>query len=127
MVSADEREGGLRNLLNFGHSIGHAYEAILTPQVLHGEAVAIGMVKEAELARHLGILKPGAVARLVKCIASYGLPISLEDPLIQKRSAGKKCPVDTLLEKMAVDKKNDGKKKENSPSFSYWPDPRNEG
>jgi len=111
VVSADEREGGLRNLLNFGHSIGHAYEAILTPQVLHGEAVAIGMVKEAELARHLGSLKPGAVARLVKCIASYGLPTSLEDPLIQKRSAGKKCPVDTLLEKMAVDKKNDGKKK----------------
>ncbi len=111
VVSADEREGGLRNLLNFGHSIGHAYEAILTPQVLHGEAVAIGMVKEAELARHLGILKPGAVARLVKCIASYGLPVSLEDSLVQKRSAGKKCPVDTLLEKMGLDKKNDGKKK----------------
>ncbi|KAL9941295.1 hypothetical protein ACHAP6_009221 [Verticillium nonalfalfae] len=51
VVSSDEREGGLRNLLNFGHSIGHAYEALLTPQLLHGEAVAIGMVKEAELAR----------------------------------------------------------------------------
>ena len=111
VVSKDEREGGLRNLLNFGHSIGHAYEAILTPQVLHGEAVAIGMVKEAELARHLGVLKPGAVARLVKCIASYGLPTSLEDKRIQKLSAGKRCPVDLLLEKMGVDKKNDGKKK----------------
>ncbi|KAF8852389.1 Shikimate dehydrogenase [Acephala macrosclerotiorum] len=111
VVSADEREGGLRNLLNFGHSIGHAYEAILTPQVLHGEAVAIGMVKEAELARHLGVLKPGAVARLVKCISSYGLPTSLQDQRIQKLTAGKQCPVDTLLEKMAVDKKNDGKKK----------------
>jgi len=111
VVSADEREGGLRNLLNFGHSIGHAYEAILTPQVLHGEAVAIGMVKEAELARHLGVLKPGAVARLIKCIASYGLPTSLGDPLVQKRTAGKKCPVNTVLEKMGVDKKNDGTKK----------------
>ncbi|RDW75119.1 pentafunctional AROM polypeptide [Coleophoma cylindrospora] len=111
VVSADEREGGLRNLLNFGHSIGHAYEAILTPQVLHGEAVAIGMVKEAELARHLGVLKPGAVARLVKCIASYGLPTSLADKRIQRLSAGKLCPVDVLLEKMAVDKKNDGQKK----------------
>ncbi|KAG9916555.1 AROM pentafunctional protein, ARO1, partial [Aureobasidium melanogenum] len=50
VVSADEREGGLRNILNFGHSIGHAIEAILTPQILHGECVAIGMVKEAELA-----------------------------------------------------------------------------
>ncbi|RDL36594.1 Pentafunctional AROM polypeptide [Venustampulla echinocandica] len=111
VVSADEREGGLRNLLNFGHSIGHAYEAILTPQVLHGEAVAIGMVKEAELARHLGVLKPGAVARLVKCIASYGLPTSLQDKRIQKLTAGKRCPVDVLLQKMGVDKKNDGKKK----------------
>ncbi len=111
VVSEDEREGGLRNLLNFGHSIGHAYEAILTPQVLHGEAVAIGMVKEAELARHLGVLKPGAVARLVKCIASYGLPTSLEDKRIQKISAGKRCPVDLLLKKMGVDKKNDGKRK----------------
>ncbi|KAF4627208.1 hypothetical protein G7Y89_g10948 [Cudoniella acicularis] len=111
VVSADEREGGLRNLLNFGHSIGHAYEAILTPQVLHGEAVAIGMVKEAELARFLGVLKPGAVARLVKCIASYGLPTSLQDKRVQKLTAGKHCPVDVLLQKMAVDKKNDGKKK----------------
>ncbi|CAL3962417.1 unnamed protein product [Diplocarpon coronariae] len=111
VVSADEREGGLRNLLNFGHSIGHAYEAILTPQILHGEAVAIGMVKEAELARHLGVLKPGAVARLVKCISSFGLPTSLGDKRIQKITAGKLCPVDLLLEKMGVDKKNDGKKK----------------
>jgi pentafunctional AROM polypeptide len=111
VVSADEREGGLRNILNFGHSIGHAFEAILTPQVLHGEAVAIGMVKEAELSRHLGIMKAGAVARLTKCIASYGLPISLEDKVVKKRTAGKKCPVDVLLQKMAVDKKNDGRQK----------------
>ena len=111
VVSSDEREGGLRNLLNFGHSIGHAYEAILTPQVLHGEAVAIGMVKEAELARFLGVLRPGAVARLVKCIASYELPTSLKDKRIVKLTAGKECPVDVLLDKMAVDKKNDGSKK----------------
>ncbi|PSS00529.1 EPSP synthase-domain-containing protein [Coniella lustricola] len=111
VVSSDEREGGLRNLLNFGHSIGHAYEAVLTPQVLHGEAVAIGMVKEAELARYLGVLRPGAVARLTKCIASYDLPTSLKDKRIVKLTAGKRCPVDLLLEKMAVDKKNDGANK----------------
>jgi pentafunctional AROM polypeptide len=106
VVSADEREGGLRNLLNFGHSIGHAYEAILTPQILHGEAVAIGMVKEAELARYLGVLKPGAVARLVKCIASYGLPTSLNDKRIQKLTAGKRCPVDVLIQKMGKRRKS---------------------
>ncbi|KAK7227108.1 hypothetical protein V2G26_015111 [Clonostachys chloroleuca] len=111
VVSSDEREGGLRNLLNFGHSIGHAIEAILTPQLLHGEAVAIGMVKEAELARFLGVLKPGAVSRLTKCIASYDLPTSLNDKRVIKLTAGKQCPVDIMLEKMAVDKKNDGKKK----------------
>lgn len=111
VVSADEKEGGLRNILNFGHSIGHAYEAILTPQVLHGEAVAIGMVKEAELARYLGVLRPSAVARLVKCIASYSLPTSLADKRIVALTAGKQCPVDVVLAKMAVDKKNDGAKK----------------
>ncbi|SPO05797.1 probable Pentafunctional AROM polypeptide [Cephalotrichum gorgonifer] len=108
VVSSDEREGGLRNLLNFGHSIGHGIEAILAPQLLHGEAVAIGMVKEAELARHLGTLSPGAVARLSKCIASYGLPVSLLDKKVRELTAGKECPVDVILEKMAVDKKNDG-------------------
>ncbi|EPQ67540.1 Pentafunctional arom protein [Blumeria graminis f. sp. tritici 96224] len=111
VVSEDERESGLRNLLNFGHSIGHAYEAILTPQILHGEAVAIGMVKEAELARYLGVLRPGAVARLTKCISSYGLPTSLQDSRIQKLTAGKLCPSDLVLKKMGVDKKNDGRKK----------------
>lgn len=111
VVSSDEKESGLRNLLNFGHSIGHAIEAILAPQLLHGEAVAIGMVKEAELARHLGILAPGPVARLTKCIASYGLPTSVHDRRVVELTAGKQCPVDVLLEKMAVDKKNEGRSK----------------
>ncbi|KAH3661394.1 hypothetical protein OGAPHI_006801 [Ogataea philodendri] len=111
VVTLDEREGGLRNLLNFGHSIGHAYEAILTPQALHGECVSIGAVKEAELSRYLGILPPVAVSRLSKCLAGYGLPVSLEDKIVQSRINGKKCPVDLLLKKMAVDKKNDGSKK----------------
>ncbi|KAI2790842.1 Pentafunctional AROM polypeptide [Penicillium oxalicum] len=111
VVSADEREGGLRNLLNWGHSIGHAIEAILTPQILHGECVAIGMVKEAELARHLGILKGVAVARIVKCISAYGLPTSMKDSRVRKLTAGKHCSVDQLLFNMALDKKNDGPKK----------------
>ena len=111
VVSADEREGGLRNLLNFGHSIGHAFEGILTPQILHGECVAIGMVLEAVLARHLGVLDGGAVARLMKCLSSYGLPVSPKDPLVQKRSASRHCSVDQLLSIMSVDKKNEGRSK----------------
>lgn len=111
VVSADEREGGLRNLLNFGHSIGHALEGILTPQILHGECVAIGMVLEATLARHLGVLDGGAVSRLVKCLTSYELPTSSKDLVVQERSAYKHCSVDQLFSIMGVDKKNDGKKK----------------
>lgn len=111
VVTLDEREGGLRNLLNFGHSIGHAYEAILTPQALHGECVAIGAIKEAELSRYLGHLSPVAVSRLAKCFAGYGLPISLHDKILQSRINGKVCPLETLLKKMAIDKKNDGSKK----------------
>lgn len=108
VVTADEREGGLRNLLNFGHSIGHAIEAILTPQILHGECVAIGMIKEAELARHLGVLSNVAVARLVKCLTAYGLPTSLKDSRVRKLSGARHCPVDKLVSIMAVDKKNVG-------------------
>ncbi|GMM43615.1 pentafunctional protein [Pichia kluyveri] len=111
VVSLDEREGGLRNLLNFGHSIGHAYEAILTPQILHGECVAIGSIKEAELSRYLGILPPVAVSRLRKVFEGYGLPVSIHDKIVQSRANGKVCPVDILLKKMAIDKKNDGSKK----------------
>lgn len=111
VVTVDEREGGLRNLLNFGHSIGHAIEAFLTPQILHGECVAIGMIKEAELARHLGVLKGVAVGRLLKCISSFGLPTNLEDDRIRKFSAGKHCSVEQLIQKMGIDKKNDGAKK----------------
>ena len=111
VVSADEREGGLRNILNFGHSIGHAFEALLTPQILHGECVSIGMVLEAALARYLGVLKGSAVSRLTKCLESYGLPISYKDNVIQERSGQKSCSTDDLLSMMGVDKKNDGKKK----------------
>lgn len=111
VVSADEREGGLRNLLNFGHSIGHAFEGILTPQILHGECVAIGMVLEAALARHLGVLDGAAVARLVKCLSSYELPSSPNDSVVRKRSANRHCSVEQLLSIMNVDKKNEGKNK----------------
>lgn len=111
VVSADEREGGLRNLLNFGHSIGHAIEGVLTPQILHGECVAIGMILEANLARYLGVLDGGAVARLSQCISSYQLPTSLKDKVLRQRSANRPCSVDQMLSIMGVDKKNDGRKK----------------
>ncbi|QLL31999.1 hypothetical protein HG536_0C01670 [Torulaspora globosa] len=111
VVSSDERESSLRNLLNFGHSIGHAYEAILTPQALHGECVSIGMVKEAELSRYLGILTSTQVARLYKILVAYGLPVSPEEKWFKELTLHKKTPLDVLLSKMSIDKKNDGSKK----------------
>lgn len=111
VVSADEREGGLRNILNYGHSIGHAIEAIMAPQMLHGECVAIGMVKEAELARSLGILSSEAMARVTKCLRDYGLPTSLEEQRVQSLSRSKQISVELLLKFMTVDKKNVGKSK----------------
>lgn len=112
VVSSDEKESSLRNLLNFGHTIGHAIEAVLTPQALHGECVSIGMIKEAELARYLGILSPVAVARLTKCLAAYNLPVDVQEKAFLKKVGGKvhQLKLDTLLAKMAIDKKNDGSK-----------------
>ena len=111
VVSSDERESNLRNLLNFGHSIGHAYEAILTPQALHGECVSIGMVKEAELSRYLGILSPTQVSRMSKILVAYGLPVSKDEKWFQDLTLHKKTPLEELLKKMSIDKKNDGSKK----------------
>lgn len=111
VVSSDERESSLRNLLNFGHTIGHAYEAILTPQALHGECVSIGMIKEAELSRYWNILSPTQVARLTKILAAYGLPISPDEKWFKDLTLNKKTPLDLLLRKMSIDKKNDGSKK----------------
>ena len=67
VVVQDEKEGGLRAILNFGHSVGHGIEAIMAPSWLHGECVAVGMIKETELARGRGILAPDALGRLLSC------------------------------------------------------------
>lgn len=112
VVSSDEKESGLRNLLNFGHTIGHAIEAVLTPDALHGECVSVGMIKEAELARYLGILSPTAVARLLKCLAAYHLPVHIDEPLFLEKVHAKRNDInlEILLKKMSIDKKNDGSK-----------------
>ncbi len=64
VVSQDERETGLRRILNYGHTIGHALEAVgRYRSLIHGEAVAIGMVQEADLAQSLGVCDPTVVRR----------------------------------------------------------------
>ncbi|KAI9508732.1 hypothetical protein F5148DRAFT_1352258 [Russula earlei] len=71
----------LRNLVNFGHTIGHAVEAVLTPTILH-------------------------IGRLTRCLKNYNLPVSLSDPRIANLPASRLLTVDCLLDVMRIDKKN---------------------
>ncbi|MDA8390767.1 MAG: 3-dehydroquinate synthase [Gammaproteobacteria bacterium] len=98
VVMADEREAGVRALLNFGHTFGHAIEAGAGyGHWLHGEAVGVGMLMAADLSVRLGMLDASAQARLRALVVAAGLP-SAAPPL----AAG------PFLELMAVDKKAEG-------------------
>jgi 3-dehydroquinate synthase len=78
VVAADETESGLRATLNFGHSFGHALEAITAySEFLHGEAVAIGMVIAAGLSELRGLCPAGTAARLRRLLQAFGLPVEL--------------------------------------------------
>jgi 3-dehydroquinate synthase len=95
VVAQDEREAGLRAILNFGHTFGHAIEAGLGyGQWLHGEAVGAGMVYAADLSVRLGLLGADKRERLVATIAAAGLPV-----------AGPRWDAARYVELMAVDKK----------------------
>jgi len=80
IVEADERESGLRKLLNFGHTVGHALETLsytADAPLLHGEAVGLGMIVEAEIASIAGFLDEGVVDTLVGTLERVGLPTRL--------------------------------------------------
>ncbi len=81
VVQADERESGRRQILNFGHTVGHAIEACLDFGIMHGEAVSIGMVAEARIAAALGLARPAVVTELVQVLTSLGLPVHLPQGL----------------------------------------------
>jgi len=80
IVSADERETGLRELLNFGHTLGHAYEAASGYRVTHGEAVSIGMVFAAALADVLDLAPTSLRSRLEALLKGAGLPVRAKLP-----------------------------------------------
>ncbi len=78
VVSRDERESGLRAILNYGHTVGHAVETVTEyRRFLHGEAVAIGMCLEARLSAALGIIGDREVDRIRHLVEAYGLPFEL--------------------------------------------------
>ncbi|HEX2575488.1 MAG TPA: 3-dehydroquinate synthase family protein [Aquihabitans sp.] len=77
VVASDEREGGRRAILNYGHTLGHALETAGAYDLRHGEAVAIGLVYAAELALRLGRIDAARVAEHRAVVAAYDLPMSL--------------------------------------------------
>jgi len=98
VVRQDERESGLRAILNFGHTFGHAIEAGLGyGEWLHGEAVGCGMAMAADLSVRMGYLSPAEQASIVALIKAAGLPTVAPD-----------LGVGRWLDLMEVDKKNEG-------------------
>jgi len=98
IVAADERESGVRALLNFGHTFGHAIESAAGYGAwLHGEAVAAGMVLAARLSARTGRITNAEADRLKRLIDMLGLPV-----------APPRFPLETWLEFMGRDKKNEG-------------------
>jgi 3-dehydroquinate synthase len=101
VVGQDEREAGLRAILNFGHTFGHAIEAGLGFGVwLHGEAVGCGMVMAAHLSARLGLVDAFFVNRLTQLISQAGLPTHAP-VLLEADNAGR------YLELMRLDKKSE--------------------
>jgi 3-dehydroquinate synthase len=74
-VAADERESDRRRILNYGHTIGHALESLGGyRRLIHGEAVGIGLVAEADLAVHLGCCGHAVATRIRRLVQAAGLP-----------------------------------------------------
>lgn len=98
VVARDEQEGGLRKILNVGHTIGHAIEAATRYANRHGEAVALGIVAESAIAVQMGLLHRRDFMRLVGLLRALRLPVRF--PAIKNRSA--------FFAALASDKKAEG-------------------
>jgi 3-dehydroquinate synthase len=95
IVEKDEKESGLRKILNFGHTIGHAVETLTRYRAYnHGEAVSIGMVAVSLLARRMGMFDAEDVKRIKELLEKLSLPVELE-----------RLPSAKIFEALTVDKK----------------------
>ncbi|HEX6574827.1 MAG TPA: 3-dehydroquinate synthase [Gemmatimonadaceae bacterium] len=95
IVARDVHEGGVRKILNFGHTIGHAVEMLSDYSLAHGEAVAIGMTLESKVAERADIAEKGTTEELRSALSAAGLPVEMPDDM----------PADRILEVMQSDKK----------------------
>lgn len=96
IVAADERECGLRAILNYGHTIGHALEQSADYSLRHGECVALGMIAENRIALARGVFSPDDAARVESLLSALDLPVRAP------------CPIETdrVLAACRLDKKN---------------------
>ncbi|MEY3458258.1 MAG: 3-dehydroquinate synthase, partial [Planctomycetota bacterium] len=103
VVQQDEYETtGLRAVLNYGHTFGHAFEALAGyGELLHGEAVAIGMLCASRLAERLGRIEPGETRRQQRLLESLGLPTTVPESIRQRPEDVLRC--------MWLDKKTEGR------------------
>jgi 3-dehydroquinate synthase len=79
VVAQDELDMGLRNILNFGHTVGHAIETVSDFEVEHGQAIAMGMMAAARIAQKKGFLDSGELTRLKGVMSGAGLPTEMPD------------------------------------------------
>ncbi len=94
VVQNDEKESDLRRILNFGHTIGHAIER--EKKILHGEAIAIGMVMASKISNSVGLLSESELKQIQELVAAAGLPVGMElDP-------------DSIFQNIRKDKKKKG-------------------
>lgn len=98
VVAEDEKDQGIRAILNYGHTIGHAIEAVAGYSgYLHGEAIAIGMMCAAKIANQLGFISEKLVERHRKLIIRAGLPLKVEG-----------IGIESIIERISLDKKARG-------------------
>lgn len=96
IVEQDERESGLRKILNFGHTIGHAVENLSGYELSHGEAISIGMIVEGRLAVAMKLLQNHELSRLTELMKKAGLPTEIP----------KGIEMSNIIEAMKLDKKS---------------------
>ena len=98
IVEIDEKEQGLRRILNFGHTLGHALEALSKYKVTHGEGVALGMIAAARLSEKMGYLENGETKRIEGLINGAGLPGNIP----------KSFSLESIISQLRMDKKKKG-------------------
>lgn len=100
VVNSDSRDWGLRKVLNFGHTTGHAIEALGEGRYTHGEAISIGMLLACKVSMNLGVLDQATTDRIRTMIEKYNLPTELPKDMTDEK----------MLNLIAKDKKSDGHK-----------------